>query len=65
MKYITVKEAAEKFGINERRVRVLLKEQRIEGAILKGHKYLIPDNAPKPLYRLHPWPLLPRGGENM
>ena len=51
MKYITVKEAAEKFGINERRVRVLLKEQRIEGAVLKGHKYLIPDNAPKPLDR--------------
>ena len=45
MKYITVKEAAEKFGINERRVRALLKEKRIEGAIYKDHKYLIPDNA--------------------
>ena len=51
MKYISVKEAAEKFGINERRVRALLKEKRIEGAIYKDHKYLIPDNAVKPLDR--------------
>ena len=49
MKYITVLEASEKWGINERRVRALLKEKRIEGAILKGHKYFIPENAPKPL----------------
>ena len=51
MKYITVKEASIKFGINERRVRALLKEKRIEGAIYQDHKYLIPDNAPKPLDR--------------
>ena len=51
MKYISVKEAAEKFGINERRVRALLKEKRIEGAIYKDHKYLIPESAVKPLDR--------------
>ena len=51
MKYITVKEAAEKFGINERRVRALLKEKRIEGAIYENHKYLIPESAVKPLDR--------------
>lgn len=51
MKYISVKEASQKWGINERRVRALLKEGRIEGAILKGHKYLIPENASKPLDR--------------
>ena len=51
MKYISVKEAAVKFGINERRVRSLLKEKRIEGAIYKDHKYLIPENAVKPLDR--------------
>lgn len=51
MKYITVSEASKKFGINERRVRSLLKEKRIEGAILQGHKYLIPENAVKPLDR--------------
>ena len=51
MKYLTVSEISEKWGINERRVRVLLKEKRIEGAKLEGHKYLIPENAPKPLDR--------------
>ena len=51
MKYISVKEAAEKFGINERRVRELLKQKRIDGAILEGHRYLIPENATKPLDR--------------
>ena len=51
MKYISVKEAADKFGINERRVRALLKEKRIEGAIYKDHKYLIPESAVKPLDR--------------
>ncbi len=51
MKYITVKEASEKWNINERRVRALLKEGRIEGAVLKDHKYLIPENAAKPLDR--------------
>lgn len=51
MKYLSVKEIAEKWNINERRVRVLLKEKRIEGAIYQKHKYLIPDNAIKPLDR--------------
>ena len=44
MKYLTAKEISEKWGINERRVRALLKEKRIEGAIYKNHKYLIPEN---------------------
>ena len=51
MKYLTVKEISEKWGINERRVRFLLKEKRIEGAIYKDHRYLIPENSPKPLDR--------------
>lgn len=51
MKYLTVSEMSKKWGINERRVRVLLKEKRIEGAKLESHKYLIPENAPKPLDR--------------
>ncbi len=51
MKYLTVSEMSKKWGINERRVRVLLKEKRIEGAKLENHKYLIPENAPKPLDR--------------
>ena len=51
MKYMTVTEAAKKWNINERRVRVLLKEKRIEGAIMEGHRYLIPEGATKPLDR--------------
>ena len=51
MKYLSVKEVSEKWGINERRVRALLKEKRIEGAIYESHRYLIPENAPKPLDR--------------
>ncbi len=51
MKYLSVSEIAKKWNINERRVRVLLKEKRIEGAIYQNHKYLIPENATKPLDR--------------
>ena len=51
MKYISVSETAKKWNLNERRVRALIKEKRIEGVKLEGHKYLIPDNAPKPLDR--------------
>ena len=51
MKYLSVTEIAEKWGINERRVRALLKEKRIEGAIYEGHRYMIPENATKPLDR--------------
>lgn len=51
MKYLSVSEIANKWGLNERRVRALLKEKRVEGAILQGHKYLIPENAAKPLDR--------------
>lgn len=51
MKYLTVKQTSEKWNLNERRVRALLKEKRIEGAIYENHKYLIPDNASKPLDR--------------
>ena len=49
--YISVKEAAQKWGINERRVRLLCQENRIEGLQKKGKSYLIPENAPKPLDR--------------
>ena len=51
MKYLTVSEIAKKWNINERRVRALLKEKRIEGAFLDGHRYLIPENAVRPLDR--------------
>ena len=51
MKYLSVSETAKKWEINERRVRALLQEKRIEGAIYENHRYLIPENAKKPLDR--------------
>ena len=48
MKYIKVKEAAERWGISPRRVRVLCAEEKIEGVIRSGKLYLIPENAAKP-----------------
>ncbi len=49
MKYITVKQAAEKWGINERRVRVLCEEGRVDGAYKNGRSYIIPEIASKPI----------------
>lgn len=49
MKYITVKEIAKKWNINERRVRVLCEQGRVDGAYKKGGSYYIPSIAPKPI----------------
>lgn len=46
--YITVKEAAEKWGISDRRVRILCAEGKIPGAYQKGRGWKIPENAVKP-----------------
>ncbi|MCR4911919.1 MAG: tryptophan synthase subunit beta [Bacilli bacterium] len=51
MKYLTVSEVSKKWNVNERRIRVLIEEGRVEGVKKEGHKYLIPDNAQKPLDR--------------
>ena len=48
MKYIKTSQAAEKWGISPRRVRVLCSQGKIEGAIQKGKLYMIPENASKP-----------------
>ncbi|SDB02418.1 hypothetical protein [Eubacterium oxidoreducens] len=48
MEYLTISEVAEKSGIIARRVVVLCKEGRIEGAIKKSRMWLIPDTANKP-----------------
>lgn len=49
MKYMTAKQASERWGISDRRVRILCAEGRIEGVIRKGHSYLIPADALKPI----------------
>ena len=48
MEYIKVSQAAEKWGISSRRVRILCAEGKIDGVIRKGKLYMIPENATKP-----------------
>ena len=46
--FITVKQAAEKWGISDRRVRILCAEGKISGAYQQGRGWKIPENATKP-----------------
>ena len=48
MEYINVKHAAEKWGLSDRRVRLLCEQGKIEGVVTKGRAYLIPADAVKP-----------------
>ncbi|WP_029906325.1 Fic family protein [Mycoplasmopsis opalescens] len=49
--YITVKKAAEKWGISDRRVRILCSEGKIPGAFQEGKAWKIPCDATKPTDR--------------
>ena len=46
--YMTLKEAAEKWGIGDRRINTLCLEGRIEGASKIGNLWVIPVDTPKP-----------------
>ena len=46
--FMTVKEAAEKWGISDRRIRVLCNEGKISGAYQEGRGWKIPADAEKP-----------------
>ncbi len=48
MDLLTTTQMAEKWEISRRRVTTLCSEGRIEGAILRGNTWLIPDDAQKP-----------------
>lgn len=48
MEYITVSEAAEKWGVSERSITYHLVAGRIQGAVKKGSFWLIPQDASKP-----------------
>ena len=48
MEYLTTSETGEKWGISRRRVSKLCQEGRIDGAVLKGKTWLIPNDAQKP-----------------
>lgn len=49
MEFMTTKEAVKKWNISERRIRQLLQDGRIEGAIKKGNSWNIPIDAIKPV----------------
>ena len=49
MDFMTTKDAVKKWNISERRIRKLLKDGRITGAIKIGNSCSIPANAPKPI----------------
>lgn len=48
MNYIKVSEAAKKWGLSPRRVRLLCAQNRIDGVIKKGKLYMIPEASPRP-----------------
>lgn len=48
MDYITTKEAAEKWGITERRVQVLCRQGKISGVFRLGWAWAIPKDATRP-----------------
>lgn len=49
MEYMTTSDAVQKWNISERRIRQLLTEGRIEGAVKIGGNWNIPVDATKPL----------------
>lgn len=48
MELLTTSEIAKKWDVSRRRVTTLCIQGRVEGAILKGNTWLIPENAKKP-----------------
>ena len=48
MDYMTVKEAAKKWNLSERRLQTMCNENMIEGVVKFGHAWAIPANAVKP-----------------
>ncbi|SCW81426.1 hypothetical protein SAMN02910400_02573 [Lachnospiraceae bacterium C10] len=47
--YMTIKQAAEVWGITTRRIQVLCAEGRVEGAVKFGRDWAIPVEAEKPM----------------
>ena len=48
MKYLSVPQTAERWGISARRIQILCSEDRIPGAVKIGNRWAIPDDEPKP-----------------
>lgn len=48
MDYLTAEEMYKKWNVSRRRISTYCKDCRIEGAVMKGKIWLIPENAQKP-----------------
>ena len=48
MEYITIQDAAERWGISEQRIQVLCSEGRLKGAVKFGRQWAIPSDTNKP-----------------
>lgn len=48
MNYMDVQQASKKWGITDRRIRILCNEGRVDGAVRLGWSWTIPEDAPKP-----------------
>ena len=48
MDFLTTAELSDVWGISQRRIAILCKEGRIDGAILKGKTWIVPSTAQKP-----------------
>ena len=49
MEFITVKQAAKKWNLSERRLQTMCSKGSIPGVMKFGHAWAIPENAEKPL----------------
>ena len=49
MEFMSAREAADKWGISQRRVAVLCSENRIDNATMVGNMWIIPTTAEKPI----------------
>ena len=49
MEFITVREAAQKWNLSERRLQTMCNEGLIKDVIKFGHSWAIPKNAEKPI----------------
>ena len=49
MKYLSVTQTAEKWGISTRRIQILCNGNCIPGAVKIGNQWAIPDNESKPV----------------
>lgn len=48
MNLVTTAQIAKEWNISQRRVDVLCKEGRIEGVVMMGNRWFVPDKSPKP-----------------